>query len=84
MGRLPGSLLRDNFGRFATTLCDDTGNVTTLLVQPSVSGAHALDFDSATLAALAGHIANEMAQCCESVRSPDGPDRDIAEKRVAM
>ena len=77
-GRLPGSLLRDTVGEFPSTLCEDKGNVTPLVVQPAADGQHPLDFNQATTTALAEHIAYEVALCCEAADAPCASTENIA------
>ena len=67
-GRLPGSLVRDTLGGFASALCENSGNITTLVVQPPSPGDRCLEFDERTTAALAEHIAQEMALCYQVAR----------------
>lgn len=69
IGRLPGTLVRDDFGRLANALCDDPGNVTTLIVQPPADDGGVRSFGPNTTTALAGHIANEMNTCYDTVSS---------------
>jgi hypothetical protein len=57
VGRLPGSLVREEF---APVSMDKVRKVTTLIVQPAVSGAGPVGFEARTTAALAAHIAREM------------------------
>ena len=63
IGRPPGSLVRDTLGEFVSPLCEDTGNVTTLVVQPASGGVGPVDFDGSTTGALAEHIVQEMVLC---------------------
>ena len=79
-GRLPGSLVRGNLGECASTVCDHAGHVTTITVQPSQSGAHPLEFDAWTTAALAEHIAREMELCYQAaLRQPGTSGRPHAD-----
>jgi len=60
-GRLPGALVRDTKAEFGSVAGEKTSKVTTLEVQPDPNGAGLAGLDERTAAALAGHIAQEMA-----------------------
>ena len=62
-GGLPGNLAHDTLGGFTSVFPENCGNLTLLVVQPSLSGAGPLDFDQRTTAALAEHIVREMESC---------------------
>jgi len=60
-GRLPGALVRDTKAEFGSVAGEKTSKVTTLEVQPGPDGAGLTGLDERTAAALAEHIAQEMA-----------------------
>lgn len=60
IGRLPGSLVRDEFVPIAA---EKVKKVTVLTVEPVSSGGDPLKFEARMTAALAEHIAREMAAC---------------------
>lgn len=60
VGRLPGSLVREEFVRAAEEKAEKT---TTLIIQRASSTGNALDFDARTTAALAEHIVHEITTC---------------------
>ncbi len=60
-GRLPGSLVRDTKAEFGSLAGDEMSKVTTLEVQPCPGGGGLAGLDERTAAALAHHIAQEMA-----------------------
>ena len=59
-GRLPGSLIRDTLGEFTSELCENTWNVTPLVIQPALHNEKLVEFDAETTSALAGHIMQEL------------------------
>ena len=71
-GRLPGSLVRDTTGEFTSELCDTAWNVTPLVVQPDPRQPHPLDFDAATVSALATHVVQEMVLCYQRPQEGGG------------
>ncbi len=71
MGRLPGSLVRDTLGEFASVLCEHSGNVTTLVVQPPAEDGGRMTFCDDTIEALAEHISREMVLCYQA--ASEGP-----------
>jgi hypothetical protein len=60
-GRLPGSLVRDTKAEFGSVSGEKVSKVTTLEVQPDPIGGGLGGLDERTTAALAEHIAQEMA-----------------------
>jgi DNA-binding response OmpR family regulator len=60
-GRLPGSLVRDTKAEFGSVAGEKVSKVTTLEVQPDPIGGGLAGLDERTTAALAEHIAQEMA-----------------------
>ena len=59
--RLPGTLVRDTKAEYVSASKENAGKVTTLVVQPDPVGGVFAGFDDRTTAALARHIAQEMA-----------------------
>ncbi len=60
-GRLPGSLIRDTKAEFGSLAGEKSSKVTLLEVQPGPTGSGLTGLDDRTTAALAEHIAQEMA-----------------------
>lgn len=60
VGRLPGSLVREEFVPASE---QKAGKVTNLIIQRASSAGYSLDFDTRTTAALAEHIVHEMTLC---------------------
>jgi FixJ family two-component response regulator/glycine cleavage system H lipoate-binding protein len=63
IGRLPGSVTRDNKAEYVALVGKGADKVTTLLVQPSGVEASPLAFESGVTEALAEHLMREMASC---------------------
>lgn len=63
LGRLPGSLARDIKGSWVSLSGPVAEKVVTLAVQPLAPDAGLAGFDDRTMAALAEHVAREMAAC---------------------
>lgn len=59
--RLPGTLVRDTKPEYVAASRENAGKVTTLVVQPGPEGGTFASLDDRTTAALAKHIAHEMA-----------------------
>jgi len=59
--RLPGTLVRDTKAEYVSASRENAGKVTTLVVQPDPDGGTFAGLDDRTTAALAKHIAQEMA-----------------------
>lgn len=59
-GRLPGSLVRDTKAEYVSASKENTGKITTLVVQPGPSADGLAGLDDRTTEALAEHLVQEM------------------------
>ena len=87
IGRLPGTLVRDTKAEFGSVAGEQTGNVTTLEVQPDPSGGGFLALDDRTTEALAEHIVREMASTdnlSNSSRRPEWRHHILRERLDAI
>jgi CheY-like chemotaxis protein/glycine cleavage system H lipoate-binding protein len=61
IGRLPGSLARDTKAEYVALVGPNADRVTTLLVQPTGSTEHPLEFEPSIIDSLAEYLVREMA-----------------------